>query len=143
MASTRRSVNQRPAETLEDMVKIYVGKKDELDPLKKQVDDYNKKIKAEMQSRDLTEFTVGDIRATISITPKSDFNEMQAIEILRKSLTPEQFSKVVKTREYIDDDAFESLVYNHEIDASILAPAETPKEPTITLRIGKAKTKGE
>lgn len=143
MASTRRSVNQKPKETLEDMIKIYVGKKEELDPLKKQVDDYNKKIKSEMQSRDLPEFIVGDIRATISVTPKSEFNELQAIEILRKSLTPEQFSKVVKTREYIDDDAFESLVYNHEVDASILAPAETPKEPTVTLRIGKAKTKGE
>lgn len=140
--ATRRSVVSKPAETLEDMIKIYVGKKEELDPLKKQVDDYNKRIKSEMTNRDLTEFTVGDIRASISVTPKSDFNELQAIEILRKNLTPDQFSRVVKTREYIDDDAFENLVYNHEVDASILAPAETPKEPTITLRIGKAK-KGE
>ena len=137
--ATRRSVGTTPAETLEDMIKIYVGKKEELDPLKKQVDDYNKRIKSEMTNRDLTEFTVGDIRASISVTPKSDFNELQAIEILRKNLTPEQFSKVVKTKEYIDDDAFESMVYNHEVDASILAPAETPKAPTVTLRIGKAK----
>lgn len=140
--ATRRSVGTKPTESLEDMIQIYVGKKEELDPLKKQVDDYNKRIKSEMANRDLTEFTVGDIRASISITPKSDFNELQAIEILRKNLTPEQFNKVVKTREYIDDDAFESLVYNHEVDAAILAPAETPKEPTVTLRIGKAK-KGE
>ena len=139
MASTRRSVNQKPTETLEDMIKIYVGKKEELDPLKKQVDDYNKKIKTEMQNQDLTEFVVDDVKASISITPKSEFNELQAIEILRKNLTPEQFAKCVKTKEYIDDDAFESLVYNHEVDAGILAPAETPKEPTITLRIGKAK----
>lgn len=143
MASTRRSVNQTPAETLEDMIRIYVGKKEELDPLKKQVDDYNKRIKGEMTNRDLREFEVDGIRASISITPKSDFNELQAIEILRKNLTPEQFSQVVKTREYIDDDAFESLVYNHQVDASILAPAETPKEPTVTLRIGKAKKGGE
>lgn len=143
MASTRRSVNQTPAETLEDMIRIYVGKKEELDPLKKQVDDYNKRIKGEMTNRDLREFEVDGIRASISITPKSEFNELQAIEILRKNLTPEQFSQVVKTREYIDDDAFESLVYNHQVDASILAPAETPKEPTVTLRIGKAKKGGE
>lgn len=142
MASTRRSVNHA-TESLEDMIRIYVGKKEELDPLKKQVDDYNKRIKTEMTNRDLSEFEVDGMRASISITPKSDFNELQAIEILRKNLTPEQFSKVVKTREYIDDDAFESLVYNHEVDAAILAPAETPKEPTVTLRIGKAKKGGE
>lgn len=142
MANTRRSVNHT-AETLEDMIRIYVGKKEELDPLKKQVDDYNKRIKTEMTNRDLREFEVDGIKASISITPKSDFNELQAIEILRKNLTPEQFSKVVRTREYIDDDAFESLVYNHEVDAAILAPAETPKEPTVTLRIGKAKKGGE
>ena len=137
--ATRRSVVTSPAESLEDMIKIYVGKKEELDPLKKQVDDYNKRIKTELQNRDLTEFIVDDVKASISITPKSDFNELQAIEILRKNLTPEQFEKCVKTREYIDDNAFESLVYNHEVDASILAPAETPKEPTVTLRIGKVK----
>lgn len=139
MANTRRSVPTRPAETLEELVKIYAGKKEELDPLKKQVNDYGKKIKTEMRNQDLTEVVVDGIKASITITPKSDFNELQAIEILRKNLTPEQFSKVVKTKEYIDDDAFESLVYNEGIDAGILAPAETPKEPTITLRLGKAK----
>lgn len=139
MASTRRSVATKPAETLEDMVKIYAGKKEELDPLKKQVDDYGKRIKAEMRNQDLTEVVVDGIKASITITPKSDFNELQAIEILRKNLTPEQFNSVVKTKEYIDDDALENLVYTEGIDASILAPAETPKEPTITLRLGKAK----
>ena len=137
--ATRRSVGSKPAETLSEMIQIYVGKKEELEPLKKQVDDYNKRIKTEMTNMDLTEFVVGDVKASISVTPKSEFNELQAIEILRKNLTPEQFSKVVKTKEYIDDDAFESLVYNHEVDAAILAPAETPKAPTITLRIGKVK----
>lgn len=139
MANTRRSVATRPAETLEDMVKIYAGKKEELDPLKKEVDNYGKKIKAEMCNQDLTEVVVDGIKASITITPKSDFNELQAIEILRKNLTPEQFNSVVKTKEYIDDDALENLVYTEGIDASILAPAETPKEPTITLRLGKVK----
>ena len=137
--ATRRSVSTRPTESLEDMIKIYVGKKEELDPLKKQVDDYNKRIKTEMKNRDLSEFIVDDVKVSISVTPKSDFNELQAIEILRKTLTPEQFAECVKTKEYIDEDAFEGLVYNHEVDASILAPAETPKEPTITLRVGKVK----
>ena len=105
--ATRRNVNTQPKESLDDMIKIYAGKKEELDPLKKMVDEYGKKIKSEMTDRDLPEYTVGDVKASISVTPKEDFNELQAIEILRKSLTPEQFSKAVKTKEYLDDDAFE------------------------------------
>lgn len=137
--ATRRSVNTQPKESLDEMITIYAGKKEELDPLKKTVDEYGKKIKSEMTDKDLSEYTVGDLRASISITQKEDFNELQAIEILRKQLTPEQFEKVVKTREYLDDDAFESLVYNHEVDAAILNPCRVPKEPTVTLRLGKAK----
>lgn len=137
--ATRRIVNTRPKESLDDMILIYARKKEELDPLKKLVDEYGKKIKSEMTDRNLSEYTVGDVRASISITQKEDFNELQAIEILRKNLTPEQFRKVVKTREYIDDDAFEALVYNHEVDAAILNPCRIPKEPTVTLRLGKVK----
>ena len=137
--ATRRSVNTQPKESLDDMILIYAGKKEELDPLKKLVDEYGKKIKYEMTDKDLSEYTVGDVRASISVTQKEDFNELQAIEILRKNLTPEQFSKAVKTREYLDDDAFEALVYNHEVDAAILNPCRIPKEPTVTLRLGKAK----
>jgi len=137
--ATRRRINTQLKESLEDMILIYAKKKEELDPLKKLVDEYGKKIKSEMTDRNLSEYTVSDVKASISITQREDFNELQAIEILRKNLTPEQFSKVVKTKEYIDDDAFEALVYNHEVDAAILNPCRIPKEPTVTLRLSKVK----
>ena len=137
--ATRRRINTQLKESLEDMILIYAKKKEELDPLKKLVDEYGKKIKSEMIDKDLSEYTVGDVRASISVTQREDFNELQAIEILRKNLTPEQFSKAVKTKEYIDDDAFEALVYNHEVDAAILNPCRIPKEPVVTLRISKVK----
>ena len=137
--ATRRSVNTQSKESLEDMIIIYASKKEELDPLKKTVEEYGTKIKSEMINRDLSECIIDDIRASISITPKEDFNELQAIEILRKNLTPKQFEKAVKSREYLDDEAFESLVYNHEVDAAILNPCRIPKEPTVTLRLGKVK----
>ena len=98
------------------------------------VSDYGTQIKEGLQNRNETEFIAGDIRAYITVTENSEVNELQAIEILRKELTPEQFAKVVKTREYIDDDEMEKLVYAHEVDAEILAPAVTPKAPTVTLR---------
>lgn len=139
--ATRRSIAPKPVDTesLEVLVQQYAEMKERLDPLKKSVDKCGTEIKTQMVAGELSEYTVGDIRVSVTVTPKEDFNELQAIEILREELTPEQFEKVVKTREYIDDDALEALSYNHEVDPAILKPCITPKEPTVTLRLGKAK----
>ena len=120
---SRRSIEPKkmPLEELKEIIKGYALAKAHESEIKKTVSELGK--------------------ASISITPKEDFNELQAIEILRRALTPEQFSKCVKTREYIDDDEFEKMVYAHEVDASILTPATTPLEPTVTLRLGKVKKK--
>ena len=124
---------------LESAVLAYNDAKESEKAVKKAVSDYGTQIKEGLQNRNETEFIAGDIRAYITVTENSEVNELQAIEILRKELTPEQFAKVVKTREYIDDDEMEKLVYAHEVDAEILAPAITPKAPTVTLRLGKVK----
>lgn len=124
---------------LREVIVDYKDAKDDEKRIKQVVTDLGSVIKQELQNRDITEFIAGDIRASITITQNQDVNELQAIEILRKALTPEQFSKVVKTREYIDDDEFEKLVYAHEVEADILMPAVTPKAPTVTLRLGKVK----
>lgn len=124
---------------LANIVLDYQNAKKQETSIKKIVTELGGTIKQELQNRDVTEFIAGDVRASITITPNQDVNELQAIEILRKELTPDQFSKVVKTREYIDDDEFEKLVYAHEVDAAILQPAVTPKAPTVTLRLGKVK----
>lgn len=126
-------------ENLRDCVLRYKDAKDQESAVKKLVTSLGGSIKEELQNRDMSEYIAGDIRASITITPNQDVNELQAIEILRKALTPEQFSKVVKTKEYIDDDEFEKLVYAHEVEAEILLPAVTPKAPTVTLRLGKVK----
>lgn len=124
---------------LRDIVLGYNSAKADEKDIKKRVTALGDCIKQELQNRDVTEFIAGDVRASITLTPNQDVNELQAIEILRKSLTPDQFRKVVKTKEYIDDDEFEKLVYAHEVDAEILLPAVTPKAPTVTLRLGKVK----
>lgn len=138
---SRREFTPKPMldADLEDAVLQYQGAKKQESSIKKVVSDLGTIIKQELQNRDTTEFIAGDVRASITITPNQEVNELQAIEILRKELTPEQFAKVVKTREYIDDDEFEKLVYAHEVDAEILQPAVTPKAPTVTLRLGKVK----
>ena len=128
-----------PDQELGNAILDYQNAKKQETSIKKIVSELNDTIKTELQNRNETEFIVGDVKALIIITPKQDVNELQAIEILRKALTPEQFSQVVKTKEYIDDDEFERLVYAKEVDAEILMPAVTPLAPTVTLRLGKVK----
>ena len=140
MATRRKlGIGKMTDEELESAVLAYKDAKESEKAVKKAVSDYGTQIKEGLQNRNETEFIAGDIRAYITVTENSEVNELQAIEILRKELTPEQFAKVVKTREYIDDDEMEKLVYTHEVDAEILAPAVTPKAPTVTLRLGKVK----
>ena len=140
MATRRKlDIGKMSDAELESAVLAYKDAKESEKAVKKAVSDYGNQIKEGLQNRNETEFIAGDIRAYITVTENSEVNELQAIEILRKELTPEQFAKVVKTREYIDDDEMEKLVYTHEVDAEILAPAVTPKAPTVTLRLGKVK----
>jgi hypothetical protein len=128
-----------PAMGLNTAIIDYRDAKEQEKSIKKVVTNLGDYIKQELQNRAITEFVCGDVRASITITPRQEVNELQAIEILRKALTPDQFSKVVKTKEYIDDDEFEKLVYAHEVEAEILMPAVTPLAPTVTLRLGKVK----
>lgn len=140
MATRRKlEIQQMTDAELECAVINYHDAKESEKAVKKAVAEFGTQIKEGLQNRNETEFIAGDIRAYITVTENSDVNELQAIEILRKELTPEQFSKVVKTREYIDDDELEKLVYAHEVDAEILTPSVTPKAPTVTLRLGKVK----
>lgn len=134
-----KTETQNTQDNLVEAVLDYKDAKAKESAVKKVIKNLGDMIKSELQNRNLTEFIAGDVRASITVTENQDVNELQAIEILRQQLTPEQFSKVVKTKEYIDDDEFEKLVYAHEVDAEILMPAVTPKAPTVTLRLGKVK----
>lgn len=137
----RVGIKPKPSLDLFEAIIRYAENKKVADSLKKNIDADNSAIKQEMQNLNLTEFEAGEIKATITTTPNEDFNELQAMEILKTALAsePALLSNIIKTREYIDQDAFEKAVYNHQIDAAILQPAITPKKPTVTLRLGKVK----
>lgn len=101
-------------------------------PLGEQIKEYALKNGLEVVKSD-------NWQANVSVTPKQDFNELQAIEIIKKNLGGDLLSSVIKTKEYIDEDALEKLIYNGDIDAKLLAPCTIEKEPTVKLTIGKIK----
>ena len=85
------------------------------------------------------EWSTKKVKVTMTETRKEKFNEEKAIEILKKELTKDEAKSVIKTKEYIDDDALEDLIYNKKFDAQKLASCKTYGEPIRTLRLKKIK----
>ena len=76
--------------------------------------------------------------ATLTKTDKESLNEDLAIEIIKENLGGALLASVIKTKEYIDEDALEKLVYNGDFDINKLAKAKIVKS-TFTLRVTKKK----
>lgn len=111
---------------------LYNSAKKQSEPLEAQIKEYALKHPDEVLKSD-------NWQATVTVTPKEDFNEDKAIEILKKNLGGELLASVIKTKEYIDEDALEKLIYNGDIDAKLLVSCTIEKEPTVRLTIGKIK----
>lgn len=125
--------------SLSEMIDSYKVSKDQENHLKKENTLLGNTIKSEMHQKDLTEFETDNWKAVITLKENEDFNEEQAIEIIKSTLNPEDLQYVIRTKEYIDDDALEKLIYNKKFDAKTLNCCRTLKEPTATLRISKKK----
>ena len=81
--------------------------------------------------------------ATLTVTEKESLDEDKAIEILKDKLSEEDFEKCVRTKQYIDDDALEKIVYSSGFDMQELNSCIIKSKPTYTLRVSKRKKKKE
>lgn len=89
-------------------------------------------IKNKFKELDITEYSTDDTRAYLQFSNKVDMDEDKVIEILKEWLSEAGQKKVIKTKEYVDFDALETLIYNGVVPAEKLKPAETVKT-TISL----------
>lgn len=99
-------------------------------------------VKSIMLENDLKSFeTAGGWKATLTTSTKETMDEEEAIQILKEELAsePALLETVIKTREYIDQDALERAVYSKQIDGAMLATAIKEGQPTHTLKVTKAK----
>jgi hypothetical protein len=121
------------------MIDDYKSGKDEESKIKKKISALGDEIKRIMTSNKLDNFSSDKWTAKVTVTQKEDFNELKAIDILKDNLSKEDLSTVIKTKEYIDDDALEKLVYAGKFDISKLQSCRTPGAEVVTLRISKKK----
>lgn len=120
---------------LSTLIDSYKNSKDNENKYKKLSKDLGDQIKSEFESRKIDKFASDKYVATVSITQKESINQDRAIIILKDNLSNDQLDQVIKTKEYIDEDALEKLIYNGEVQADLLTTAIEKGKPTTTLRI--------
>jgi hypothetical protein len=124
-------------QALAEKIDIYKSYKDSESKFKKLGSKLNDEIKETMSSMGVDEFSSDSYVATVKYSRKETLDEEKAIEVLKKTLSEEQLKTVIKTKEYIDDDSLEKLVYNGDFDISLLEPCKVLGNEVATLRIKK------
>ena len=114
---------------------------------KKKADDLKSDIKEYFSEHKITSLEANGLEANITIQDNSAFDSEKAINILKRAAEDEiipgnVLSSVVKTKEYVDEDALERLVYNKTIPADLVQPCIEQKAPIIKLTVKVKKEKG-
>lgn len=124
-------------QVLAEKIDIYKSYKDSESKFKKLSSKLNDEIKEAMSSMGVDEFSSDSYVATVKYSRKETLDEEKAIEVLKKTLSKEQLKTIIRTKEYIDDDSLEKLVYNGDFDISLLEPCKILGNEVATLRIKK------
>lgn len=116
---------------LNGLLSGYKQNKESLDNYKKICDEENQQIKDIMKANNIEKYTSLDgIKATFSIQKRQDFNDEKLLQKIKEL----GFNNIVKTKEYVDMDGLENLIYNGELDGSAIADCRIIKEVE-TLRV--------
>lgn len=122
---------------LEELVVTYALNKNELDSYKKICDKENAEIKARMAELDMNEVLAGDYVAKLTIQKRETMDEDMLLEVLRNN----NYTNVIRTKEYVDMDLLEREIYNGNVDKDTLVAMQKCKsvKEVPTLKIVKAK----
>ena len=129
-------MSRRDGFDLSKTIDEYKESKDKENSLKKINNELSENIKSYMHEHNMTTANTDNYTATLSRKDSESLNEDLAIEIIKENLGGALLASVIKTKEYIDEDALEKLVYNGDFEISKLEKAKITKVTT-TLRIKK------
>lgn len=127
-------MNRKTNAELKNLVDSYGESKKEENAIVKRNNERNSQIKQLFLDNDISSFETDSFIATVSETEKQSLNNELALCILKEELGENELTSVVKTKEYIDEDALEKLVFNGQFDISKLEKA-VDKKIVSTLRI--------
>ena len=127
-----------PKIDINKIIDLYKESKDKENALKKSNTEMGNNIKSYFQTNGLDRIDTDKYTATVTTSTSESLNEELAIEIIKENLGGAMLATVIKTKEYIDEDALEKLVYNGDFDLTKLTKAKITKT-TSTLRVSKKK----
>ena len=131
-------MSRRDGFDLSKIIDEYKESKDKENALKKVNNSLSKRIKDYMHKHDMSSADSEKYTATLTKADKELLNEDLAIELIKENLEGALLNTVIKTKEYIDEDALEKLVYNGDFDIIKLAKAKIT-ETSYTLRVTRRK----
>lgn len=120
----------------------YGDNKAEFDAYKKLCDSDNKVIKEIMGEAKLDQYSTANYIAKLTAVDKSYFDESKLIGTIHSFNIPDSLG-IIKTREYIDEDALESAIYNGEISKEVMDEIANCKIEKTEYRLNIKKKKGE
>lgn len=119
---------------LGEIIERYGTNKAELDKIKKVVDADNTEIKLLMNKDGLSEFSSDNFTAKCSVITSQDFDE----GLLLAKIKELGLSNCIATREYVDMEVLENLIYNGSVNAAELASCKVTKSQTrLTIKKNK------
>lgn len=138
------------AVSLDELIPTYAENKAMLDDYKKICDSENKQIKELMEEGT---YEAGGYKATKSVSTRDDIKEDKILAKLSDDMREcFELNNIIKTKEYIDMDNLESLIYslNNKRDIESkkikdelieLLDSCTERKDVVTLRVSKIKEK--
>lgn len=89
-------------------------------------------VKSKFKELEIDEYYGDNYRAYLQYSNKINMDEEKVIEILKENCKKADLKDVIKTKEYVDFEALENLIYNGGIEAQKLEPAQSVKT-TVSL----------
>lgn len=108
--------------------------------LEKELKNKNSFIKSTLAEMGEDLYETDKCKATISYQNRVNMDEEKVIEIIKENISPARRKGVIKTKEYVDYEVLESLIYNGVIAAEKLEPAQSVNVVTI-LKVTALKKK--
>ena len=127
-------------EEFENLIIEFGNNKTASDNLKKTAERQKNEIKKIMLADKLTTASAGGYKVTLSTYQDQSMDEDKLIEVLKKH---DMAKGIIKTKEYVDMDALEQVLYNIDLENEVLLDIDScRKTKDITkLILSKAKKK--
>lgn len=133
-------MEDREKRDLEKIIDQYQVDNTKKQQLEKELKSKNSFIKAKLADLGEDLYETSKSKATITYQNRVSMDDEKVIEIIKENISAAKRNGVIKTKEYVDYDVLEGLIYNGVIAAEKLECAQTTKViATLTVKPLKKK----